>query len=1121
MNRTHKHTSPPRKFWLNTRICLLISASVFALLVGSAWILKGNTPLAAAAAPNLSGSEEREEEEGPSIQGDESTTSAPPDLRPYARPAIAQDHIPRPNLTPTITVIDAVVNNTNPNLQNTDTFGDSEPTIAINPLNPNEIVLTAFSGSWGTNTPIWHSTDGGNLWTKEFTVPQPPGAGNGTTGCPCDQAVDYGRGNRMSGTFLSFTPTDVYSGTTNDPTSSAAWGWLLSMGAAQRTNSVAAGNTDQPWLLVNRDPSTASQDNVYVAYDDFTVSPRGMRVAVAAGSNPPNFTTDNLAGLGPTGTINPGHRLAVDPNSGAVYSLFQQLVQTNGDGSRRINYMLNRSTNAGATWGLNASATGIIVATADSNQPTPKFGTVNALLGGVLHATVDPTNGDVFYVYGNRDSGTGNNRLAIRRLTDNGMGGLNVGAEVFITGQVQAALPSVTVAANGVLGVLYDTYDGMNSGFPQFTAHLAVSMDHGATFMDNVLETFLSSAADNSDPRQRVLGDYHQIKSVGNVMYGVFTGNGVPFGRSTSNHDPIFFKANVGSCAIVCPANITVGNAANQCGANVNYPVPMTSGGCTGVTCSPASGNFYPLGTTTVTCTTADGPMCSFTITVNDTQAPTITCPANIFVGTTGNSATVTYPAPTVSDNCPGVGAPTCTPASGSAFNVGVTTVTCTVKDAANNTGMCSFQITVNKVTGAANDPLACTGPGNTVTVTLNISNNGNVNQNVADTTTFTNLVGVPGSCTTNVGTCNVTNAGMTFSGTLTPGQTATITYLTQVSDLAAPGVQVCANNSVTFNAGPALVFSACRPVTCPAPGPGNLFPAKSEVSDQKAGSVLIYNVYTSGATSGNTQNTRLNITNVHSVLPAFVHLFFVAEGCSVADSYICLTPNQTASFLASDLDPGTTGYLVAVVVDQRGCPVNFNYLIGDEYVKFTSGHAANLGAQAFAAIPGGLPLCDGNSVTSTIAFDGVSYNRVPRTLAVSSVGSRADGNDTLLVVNRIGGNLGIGSSTLGTLFGILYDDAENSLSFSVSGNCQLRGSLSNNFPRTAPRFETFIPAGRTGWLKLFSQSPTDIGILGAEINFNANAASSAGAFNQGHNLHALTFSATNSYVIPVFPPSC
>ncbi len=336
----------------------------------------------------------------------------------------------------------------------------------------------------------------------------------------------------------------------------------------------------------------------------------------------------------------------------------------------------------------------------------------------------------------------------------------------------------------------------------------------------------------------------------------------------------------------------------------------------------------------------------------------------------------------------------------------------------------------------------------------------------------------------------------------------------------ASVGLTIACNTANTVPSGYAVAIFAPGAAPCSDPvGPGIPVPATSEMSDQKAGSVLIYNVYTSGATSGNAQNTRINITNVHPQRDAWVHLFFVAESCAIADSYICLTANQTASFLASDLDPGTTGYIVAVAVDGRiGCPVNFNYLIGDEYVKFASGHAANLGAEAFAA--GSASPCDGNSVTATLAFDGQNYNRLPAVLALDNVGSRADGNDTLVVINRIAGNLGIGASSLGTLFGILYDDAENALSFSVAGGCQLRNSITNNFPRTTPRFETFIPAGRTGWAKVFNQTGA-IGITGAAINFNANAASSAGAFNQGHNLHALTLNATNGYVIPVFPPSC
>ena len=302
--------------------------------------------------------------------------------------------------------------------------------------------------------------------------------------------------------------------------------------------------------------------------------------------------------------------------------------------------------------------------------------------------------------------------------------------------------------------------------------------------------------------------------------------------------------------------------------------------------------------------------------------------------------------------------------------------------------------------------------------------------------------------------------------------------------------------------------------------GPGTPFPATSEASDQKMGSVLIYNAYTSGATSSNTQNTRINITNVNPSRDAFVHLFFVAESCSVADSYICLTANQTSSFLASDLDPGTNGYLVAVAVNGvNGCPEDFNFLIGDEYIKYATGHEANLGAEAISALA--VPPCDGNSVTAQLNFDGVSYNRVSHALALDNIGSRADGNDTLLILNRIGGNLGTGAGVLGTVFGIFYDDAETAVSFTFNGGHQFRTSLSNNFPRITPRFETYVPAGRTGWFKVWPTTPTLWGMTGAAINFNPNAASSAGAFNQGHNLHKLTLTNTANYVIPVFPPAC
>src|SRR4029077_2604715 len=126
---------------------------------------------------------------------------------------------------------------------------------------------------------------------------------------------------------------------------------------------------------------------------------------------------------------------------------------------------------------------------------------------------------------------------------------------------------------------------------------------------------------------------------------------------------------------------------------------------CAGVgtpVCTPASGTTFQKGVTTVSCSVSDASSnnasCTFTVTVNDTQAPVITCPANVTHNTDPNlcTAVVTYSNATATDNCPGVGTPSCVPASGTAFNKGVTTVTCTVTDASSNPASCTFTVTVN-----------------------------------------------------------------------------------------------------------------------------------------------------------------------------------------------------------------------------------------------------------------------------------------------------------------------------------------------------------------------------------------------------------------------------------------
>ncbi|MFN8396141.1 MAG: HYR domain-containing protein [Bacteroidia bacterium] len=165
---------------------------------------------------------------------------------------------------------------------------------------------------------------------------------------------------------------------------------------------------------------------------------------------------------------------------------------------------------------------------------------------------------------------------------------------------------------------------------------------------------------------------------------------------------------------VTCPANVSVSNDPGQCGAVVVFGASATDNCSATLSLSHASGGVFNVGVTTVTATATDPSgntaACSFTVTVNDTEAPTITCndgglisgPGNSFDGdvtlpTDADACTAFYeydnPA---SDNCPGFtvsqasGLP-----SGSDFPVGVTLNTFVVTDASGNTASCSFNVTV------------------------------------------------------------------------------------------------------------------------------------------------------------------------------------------------------------------------------------------------------------------------------------------------------------------------------------------------------------------------------------------------------------------------------------------
>lgn len=153
--------------------------------------------------------------------------------------------------------------------------------------------------------------------------------------------------------------------------------------------------------------------------------------------------------------------------------------------------------------------------------------------------------------------------------------------------------------------------------------------------------------------------------------------------------------------ALSLPSSITE-EATGSGGATVNFSASANDlvSGSVAPVCAPASGSVFGLGSTTVSCTATDAAgntsaPGTFTVSVTDTTGPILSLPDDITEEATGpNGATVAYTATAV-DAVSGAVAVDCTPASGSVFPLGTTTVSCSAADAANNSSTATFDVTV------------------------------------------------------------------------------------------------------------------------------------------------------------------------------------------------------------------------------------------------------------------------------------------------------------------------------------------------------------------------------------------------------------------------------------------
>ncbi len=240
---------------------------------------------------------------------------------------------------------------------------------------------------------------------------------------------------------------------------------------------------------------------------------------------------------------------------------------------------------------------------------------------------------------------------------------------------------------------------------------------------------------------------------------------------------------------------------------------------------------------------------------MQDTTPPAITVPANKTVNATSAAgAAVTFSA-SATDLVDGPLLASCSPASGSTFPLGTTSVTCQATDAHDNTGSTSFTITVQPVvpnaptgvsaiSGNASATVSFTAPAfnggspiSSYTVTCGTFSAGGVSSPI----TVSGLAnGTSYTCTVTASNAVGTGAASVPSGPVVP---ATVPGAPTVTSVAIANSQATVSfNPPVFNGGAAITSYAVTPYgpAATASVPANALSTDSGVSVPAGHSVLI-----------------------------------------------------------------------------------------------------------------------------------------------------------------------------------------------------------------------------------------------------------------------------------------
>jgi hypothetical protein len=396
-----------------------------------------------------------------------------------------------------------------------------EPQVAINPTDPNNIVISWQQDRWSnggaSGIVTAASTDGGVTWTRAAFPVSRCGGGNAGNG------GDYGR---ATDPWVTFGPTGIvyqmalaFEGVSLQPGSRSA------MLAARSTDGGVTWSATTP-LIVSDSAFFNDKNTITADPTDPSFAYATWDRLAAAGGGPSLMARTTDAGVtweaarviydpgNQSQTI--GNEIVVLPN-GTLVNFFTQ-IDTGPNNTQVARIRLVRSSDRGVNWDAPVTVAGLNPVGAQ--DPTTR---VPIRDGSIVASVAVAPNGTLWATWqDSRFSGGTIDGIALARSTD---GGLTWSAPVQVNSvrNVAAFTPTVRVRADGTIAIMYFDLRSDTSDPAALPTELILARSTDAI---NWIEVRVTNMFDLDTAPQAggayFLGDYMGLKSHGKVFVPVY-----------------------------------------------------------------------------------------------------------------------------------------------------------------------------------------------------------------------------------------------------------------------------------------------------------------------------------------------------------------------------------------------------------------------------------------------------------------------------------------------------------------------------------------------------------------------------------------------------------------------